>query len=106
MLTLSRAVRFAINPPAGADAREPSPENHGRANGFGGVPPMRGLGRHYELTVVCRGNPDPTTGYLVNIRDIDAAVRAEAIPLIERACRESPGSEPSTLLPRLFASID
>jgi len=47
---------------------------------------MQGLGRHYELTVRCRGEIDPTAGYLLDIKDIDHAVRESVLPIITRAC--------------------
>lgn len=67
-------------------------------NGFGGHPAMRGLGRYYEMDVVLRGEPDGRTGYLRNIKAIDAAVRERAIPHIARACMEGGDSEPAEVL--------
>jgi 6-pyruvoyltetrahydropterin/6-carboxytetrahydropterin synthase len=67
---------------------------------------MRGLGRHYELEVTCRGQSDAITGYFINIREIDQAVRSAAVPLIERACRENAGIDPAVLLPELIGPID
>jgi len=100
MLTLSRTVRFAVNPPG-----TPRPEGRD-PNGFGGSPAMRGLGRWYEIDVVCRGEPDARTGYLVDIKAIDQAVRSAGVPLIARACAEHPAREPGWLLPSLFDRID
>lgn len=53
------------------------------ANTFAAWPPMRGLGRYYELTVTCRGQADPISGYFVNIRVIDQAVRQHVLPGLE-----------------------
>lgn len=98
MVELRRTVRFCINP-------EPAPPDFGAGgNGFGGVPSMRGLGRYYELEVRCCGDADPTTGYLINIKDIDRAVRGSVLPLIERACRETPTKQPASVLPGLFGA--
>jgi 6-pyruvoyl-tetrahydropterin synthase len=47
------------------------------SNGFGAVPPLAAGSRYLEWTVECGGTPD-TTGYLVSITPIDAAVRAWA----------------------------
>lgn len=44
---------------------------------------MRGLGRYYELGVRCLGEVDPTTGYFINIKHIDAAVRAAVLPFLD-----------------------
>jgi 6-pyruvoyltetrahydropterin/6-carboxytetrahydropterin synthase len=53
-------------------------------NGFAAWPAMRGLGRYYELTVRCVGAADPVTGYFINIKHIDQAVRQCALPLLRR----------------------
>jgi 6-pyruvoyltetrahydropterin/6-carboxytetrahydropterin synthase len=97
-VTLTRTVRFCVNPVSAGQ--------RSGANGYGGKPAMEGLGRYYELDVRCLGEPDPRTGYLVNIKDIDAAARDAAIPVIERACRERPGTHPATLLPELLPPLN
>ncbi|MBX3351306.1 MAG: 6-carboxytetrahydropterin synthase [Phycisphaeraceae bacterium] len=89
MLLLARTVRFAVND------RADSPSG---PNGYAGRPPMRGLGRHYELDVVCRGEADPATGYFLDIKAIDEAARRGAIPEIERACRDAPAREASEVV--------
>ncbi|MEN0020473.1 MAG: 6-carboxytetrahydropterin synthase [Planctomycetota bacterium] len=92
MVELRRTVRLSINPGASdADVAV-------GCNGFSAVPAMRGLGRHYELDVVCRGEPDSESGYLVNIKTIDKAVRGSALPVLVRACRDEPERDPATLL--------
>lgn len=99
LVRLNRTVRFAVNPP-GTDAPTDDP------NGFGGKPSMRGLGRHYELTVACLGETHPDTGYLVNIKDIDRAARTTVIPAIVDACHTAPATEPMTMLPDLLPALD
>ncbi len=111
MIQLTRSVRFCINPPV-----SPSPATHrtGPAvpaaepadNTFAAFPSMRGLGRYYELAVTCRGEIDPATGYFLNIKAIDAAVRTAALPIVETACRDQPAIEPAALLPDLLRAID
>ena len=82
MLELTRSVRFCLNPgptdlgPSGSSAGAP------RDNTFSAWPAMRGLGRYYELHVTCRGVADPKTGYFINIREIDTAVRDQALPYL------------------------
>ncbi len=71
-------------------------------NGFGGVPTMHGLGRYYEIEAVCAGEPDPRTGYLVNIKDVDRAVRSTVVPTIEQTCHERPRVEPAAIMWPLF----
>jgi len=98
VVTLSRTVRLVINPEGLRD--DPV------RNGFAGAPAMRGLGRFYELTVRCQGEPDPVTGYLVNIKDIDRAVRNEALPVIDQHCREDPTAEPAAVLRTFLPKLD
>ena len=82
MLELSRTVRFSLND----DGEDPSDRN----NTFAGWPPMRGLGRYYQIVVRCQGEPDPTTGYFINIKWIDQAVRDHALPHLSRALDHAP----------------
>lgn len=74
MVEISRTVRFCLN---GRDTTSAP-----RHNTFASWPPMVGLGRYYELSVRCRGSVDPVTGYFMNIKHIDAAVRDHAVPQI------------------------
>ncbi len=103
MLTLQRTVRFSVNPPesgagaAGAEATAP---------GYSGRPSMCGLGRYYEVEVRCRGEVDPTTGYLLNIQDIDRAVRASVVPIVEKACRERPETDPASLMAEATGALN
>jgi len=80
---LSRSVRFCVNPASQESEAAPLP----RHNTFAAWPGMIGLGAFYELQVVCRGEVDAQTGYLMNITEIDRAVREQALPIIERAFR-------------------
>jgi 6-pyruvoyltetrahydropterin/6-carboxytetrahydropterin synthase len=58
-----------------------------RANGLAGIPPSDGWTAHHEIDVACSGDPDPTTGYLLGIQEIDAAVREAALPRLRDALR-------------------
>jgi 6-pyruvoyltetrahydropterin/6-carboxytetrahydropterin synthase len=89
---LTRTVRFCINPGGDPDG----------SNGFAGRPAMRGLGRYYELTATVRGRPDPETGYILGIHEIDTPLRQSVIPAIERACLLRPTQEPAGLMPVLW----
>lgn len=101
MPVLTRSVRFCVNPPAKDAAPLPgSPDNT-----FAGFPSMRGLGRFYELVVRCRGEVDATTGYFLNIKVIDRAVREWAVPVIERACHERPETDPAEVLRELLPGL-
>lgn len=94
IVILRRSVRFAINDPAAPTL----PPGATGQNGYAGVPAMRGLGRHYELDVGCLGRVDPLTGYFVNIKEIDAAVRAHAIGAIAHACHTTPHALPQHVI--------
>jgi 6-pyruvoyltetrahydropterin/6-carboxytetrahydropterin synthase len=100
MILLTRTVRLCVNPPGKAAAAGEG------VNGFGGKPAMRGLGRYYELDIICAGEPDPATGYLISIKEIDHAVRSAALPILQRVCAERPETEPATLLPDLLRAVD
>lgn len=100
MALLRRTVRFSVNPPARRAEERDDP------NGYAAIPAMRGLGRHYAIEVTCAGEPDPRTGYLLNIKDIDRAVRAAVVPRITEACDQRPDAEPGEILPALIAPLD
>ncbi len=82
---LKRTVRFCANLNGDKDLHAPRASAEGRPNTFSAWPGMIGLGAYYEIDVTCRGWPDPTTGYLLNISAIDRAVRSRAVPVIQRA---------------------
>lgn len=99
MVELTRTVRFCINPNSGGQTDSES------RNTFAASPSMRGLGRFYELDVTCRGEVDPVSGYFVNIKVIDKAVRSAAVPVIARMCRERPTASPDSVLPEVVESL-
>jgi len=74
MIELGRTMRFRLDP------RGPRPP---RDNTFAAWPPLGGLGPFLEAEVCCRGDPDPETGYFMNITRIDEAFRAHALPVLE-----------------------
>lgn len=97
MARLERTVRFAINDP-------PAPDPF-VCNGMGGGPVMHGLGRSYEISVACRGEPDAPSGYIVDIKDIDRAVRGIAVNIISRACLTRAPADPIEMLPELARAL-
>lgn len=103
LVTLTRAVRFCIND-AGADARAAAAGEASR-NTYAGAPPMRGLGRYYELVVSCTGRLDPETGYFVNIKAIDDVVRGVAVPHVRAACLERPDEDPRQVLREIAGPV-
>lgn len=102
-IELIRTTRFCVNDPSFGD-----PASHIEAdpNGYAGRPSMRGLGRYYSVDVTARGEPDPVTGYLIDIKAIDRAVRNAVVPLITLACHDDPTREPATLLPELMVDLE
>lgn len=105
MIRLSRTVRFCINS-APVDAAPADPDATGRFNTFAAWPSMRGLGRYYEIDIECEGEVDPATGYFINIKDIDEAVRQAALPIVGRAVAEEPGREPWHWIATLHVAVD
>jgi 6-pyruvoyltetrahydropterin/6-carboxytetrahydropterin synthase len=81
MFRLTRQVRFAIN--AGPDSQlagEPT-------NGYAGFPSLTGLGYFFVIDVAVRGELQADTDYLLNIKDIDQAVRRRAVPTVAGCIR-------------------
>ena len=77
MFELSRTVRFFINDDVDTSSK--------RRNGHSAWPPPHGLGRYFELNVSCQGEPNATSGYFLNIHQIDTAVRSQAIPILHES---------------------
>jgi 6-pyruvoyltetrahydropterin/6-carboxytetrahydropterin synthase len=73
MLTLARKVRFFINPFLR--------DREDGCNRFASDPPPEGAGMFLELTVCLTGKTAPETGLIVNVSEIDKAVRANIVPL-------------------------
>jgi 6-pyruvoyltetrahydropterin/6-carboxytetrahydropterin synthase len=83
MFRLTREVRFALN-----IGREADPQLHDApTNSYGGYPSLNGLGLFCTARVTLAGELDPQTQYLINIKEIDGALRAE-LPQIARLFRE------------------
>ncbi len=115
-LELSRTVRFCINDPApempGTPGTPGAPVGHtgiqgdgARDNTFAAWPAMRGLGRYYELMVTCRGEADPVTGYFINIKQIDQAVRNHALGCFHEALSDETSSPLGRLMQHLHTAV-
>ena len=83
MFKLTREVRFAINA-----ADEPPPQGR-PANTFGGYPPVARLGLPLVARVTLAGPLDVQSQYLLNIKEVDAAVMA----LLPKVAAESRKTE-------------
>lgn len=57
-------------------------------NSWGGWPSAVGIAPYLVLRIEVSGPPDPTTGYLVNIQELDALLRRRALPLAARSLRQ------------------
>lgn len=91
-IELSRTTRFSINPDGSTQGD----------NSFAAKPSPTGLARHYEITLGVRGIPDPVTGYLIGIQELDGVVRGPLLVEIADQCQHAPTTEPGSMLPRLW----
>ncbi len=82
MLNLVRTVRFCLT---GA----PDEAATACLNPYAAWPAMRGLSRYYEIVIHAKGQADPHTGYFLDIRLMDAAVREAALPILRAAVVEN-----------------
>ncbi|BAM05083.1 6-carboxytetrahydropterin synthase [Phycisphaera mikurensis] len=84
MFELTRTLRFCPSGDPGAP----------RDNAHAAWPPPRGLAGVLSLDLTIAGRPDPGTGVLLNVKDLDAAFAAAALPRFRAAA----GAEPAGLL--------
>jgi 6-pyruvoyltetrahydropterin/6-carboxytetrahydropterin synthase len=100
MIELARTVRFSVGVNRGSASI-----TNAKSNTFAGWPSMNAMGAHYELDVVCRGTPDPVTGYMLNISEIDSAVRKRALTIFEAAFRNERGAAPALVLQDVLSAL-
>ena len=81
MFRLTREVRFAVN-----DAPDPQLRDK-PANSHGGFPSLTGFGAFLAARVTLQGELNPTSSYLVNIKEVDGLVR-EYLPDVNCLIRE------------------
>lgn len=98
MHALRRTVRCQF------PARGGSVEMAGR-NGFGGVPAVEGPALHFPIAVTCVGEPDPKTGYLINIKTIDRAVREAAPSVLMPWLADPAGCPAESVAGSLFRAV-
>src|SRR5262245_25479107 len=79
---LMREIRFSVD-------RDWARAAHGESgfegalpvtNSWGGWPSAVGVAPYLVLRIIVSGRPDPVTGYLVNIQELDELMRRDAIP--------------------------
>ena len=85
-MQLTREVRMSV-------VADPRATNSAVKNGWAGWPPATGVVPYIVLRVTLDGDPDPTTGYLCDICEIDAQVREIALPLAVRTATERRSTE-------------
>jgi len=75
---LMREIRFSVGP-----------ESTGPIlNSWAGWPPASIVTPYLVLRAWVEGTPDPLTGYICNIKQIDSALREIVVPLIAKRCSE------------------
>ena len=79
MYKLGRIVRFSVNPFL--------PEDTDGFNSFASKPAGEGLSIFFELCAEVAGEVEPTTGFVVNVTDIDKAVRESIVPIFAQQIR-------------------
>lgn len=89
VVLLRRIVRSSLPSPT----RQPhAPAT--AANGYGGIPAVDTEdpgSQHIELLVTCRGQINPDSGYFLDIKSIDKAVRTNLLPALCDALRSGLG---------------
>jgi len=76
-------------------------------NGHNARPAPAGLALFYEFVVECQGKPDPSTGYLISIKDIDHAFEGAAYPILTDSLdRQRRADAPTPLAQTLGAAFD
>ena len=76
-----RQVRFSINPFL--------PKDSNGYNSFASKPAGEGISMFFELSVEVSGEVEPSTGFIVNVVDIDKSVREFVVPIFAERIRES-----------------
>ena len=76
-----RQVRFSINPFLAKDSDG--------FNSFASKPAGEGLSIFFELSVEVAGEVEPSTGFVVNVIDIDKKVREFVVPIFAERIREN-----------------
>ena len=99
MFRLTREVRFAIND--APDDQIGSPPT----NGYAGYPSLTGLGYFFAAQVTLAGELDRRSSYLLNIKQVDEAVRQVGVPLVGRAIRRKTFGGGGKLVHDLFEEL-
>jgi predicted peptidase len=82
MFRLTREVRFAVN-----HRRDDQVSRRVVTNGYAGFPALTDVGHFFAARVGLAGEVD-RSAYLVNIKNVDVAVRERVIPVVEAYVRD------------------
>jgi 6-pyruvoyltetrahydropterin/6-carboxytetrahydropterin synthase len=99
MFRLTREVRFAINDEPDDQVGSPP------TNGYAGYPSLTGLGYFFALRVTLAGELDGRSSYLLNIKQVDEAVRQVGVPLVSRAIHRNEFRGGGKLAVQLFEEL-
>jgi 6-pyruvoyltetrahydropterin/6-carboxytetrahydropterin synthase len=100
-MRLTREVRMSIPP-----ADEALPASGEAKNSWAGWPAVAGLAPYVVLRLTVEGTPDPTTGYLLNIKEIDHRVRDAALPVIRDAVAVGNRQTPEPLIAAAWRAVN
>lgn len=108
MIKLTRTVRFCLNPEiTTCYVRTSNTLSCTGSNTYASSPNYTPFAQYNELDVTCYGNIDIISGYFINIKEIDNAVRIYAIPkLQENLIDLKPPIIPQYLIPDIFHLIN
>jgi 6-pyruvoyltetrahydropterin/6-carboxytetrahydropterin synthase len=99
MFRLTREVRFAIND-------TPDDQIGGKpTNSYAGYPSLTGLGYFFVVEITLAGELDPRNSYLLNIKQVDEAVRNVGVPLVAHAIHREEFGGGAKLAQRLFEEL-
>ena len=100
MHRLTRLVRFSIN------AEEDNQLSLPPSNSYAGYPSLTGAGEFFELAVTVEGPLQPPGDYLLNIKEIDQAVRRKVIPVFAGDLRNAKYGSGIGTLQRSAAALE
>lgn len=99
MFSLSRCVRLNVGSQTGQrGVHAPA------AGGYAGIDSGDSPRFHWAFEATCAGSLDPVSGYLINIKEIDAAVLERVLPLVADWA-QSPARDPGIVLAQCFAFL-
>lgn len=96
MIALTREFRCSFEAASAADAPE-------AANSWAGWPTAVGIAPFFRVQATIAGDPDPTTGYLCDIKVLDDLLRAQVLTELRK--RGALGTTPEHLIQALWDQL-